>query len=95
MRSADFKYRVRVDVNKVAAPNDSENKYVMAIYNLASGDRGGDEPIELQHSNSGYVWIDGGFGVAHNTDVMHPFTIRNSNKDVIFTITLNPIVDEL
>jgi hypothetical protein len=94
VRSADFKTRVRVTLGK--APEDgSGNPYQIEIWNLASGDRGGDEPIELNHSGSGYIWIDGGMMVAHYTDVLHPFVIRNANKEPVFTITLNPAVNEL
>ena len=54
LRSADFKTRVYVEVSK---SEDPSNPYLLAIYNLSHGDRNGDEPIELQHSNSGYIWI--------------------------------------
>ena len=57
IRTSDFKTRVRLDF---AQSSESSNPYVLAFYNLASGDRDGDDPLELQHSNSGYIWIDGG-----------------------------------
>ena len=93
LRSSDFENRVRIEVSNTN--EGSGNPYLITAYNLACGDRGGDSPIELQHSNSGYIWIDGCKKVGHFTDVMHPFTFRSSDKEMIFTITLHPVADEL
>jgi hypothetical protein len=92
IRTADFKTRVRLDF---AQSSEAGNPYVLAFYNLASGDRDGDDPLELQHSNSGFIWIDGGKRVAHNTDINHPFVVRDVDKKILFTITLQPNDDEL
>jgi hypothetical protein len=92
LRSSDFKTRVRVEVTQ--SKDSPGNPYLVSFFNLASGDRGGDEPVELQHSNSGYIWVDGGKKVAHNTDVNHPFVIRNAEKQIVFTFTLNPKTNE-
>ena len=95
LRSSDFKTRVRVEISRASQDEANGNGYSISIFNLAAGDRGGDQPLELQHSTSGYIWIDGGMAVSHFTDVMHPFVIRNVDKTVIMTITLNPLEKDL
>lgn len=95
LRSSDFKTRVRVEISKAPEEEANGNSYSISIFNLAAGDRGGDQPIELQHSTSGFIWIDGGMAVSHFTDVMHPFVIRNVDKTVVMTITLNPTEKDL
>lgn len=96
IRSQDFNTRVRVDFTANNATDaEAVHPYSISFYNLAIGDRGGDKPVELQHSGSGYIWIDGGHVITHVTDRDHPFTIRNTNKDVVFTVTLFEENDEL
>jgi hypothetical protein len=51
-RSADLRTRVRVEFSQ---SDDKTRPYTIAFYNLAYGDRNGDVPIELKHSNSGFV----------------------------------------
>ena len=95
IRSADFLTRVRVDFAENADKTDNDRPYSIAFYNLAVGDRGGDKPIELQHGDSGYIWIDGGESVTHATDAYHTFTIRNADKDTFFSVTIENLNDEL
>ena len=95
LRSSDFKTRVRVEIEKASKDEANGNNFAISIFNLAAGDRGGDQPLEVQHSNTGYVWVDGGMAIAHFTDVYHPYVIRNAEKEVVFTITLHPTEKEL
>ena len=52
--------------------------------------------IELKHSNSGYMWIEGTHAVTHDTDVNHIFEIRDSKKRPLIHISVShPIKGEL
>lgn len=96
LRSADLKTRVRVEVNAALDEISSGgNPYILSIFNMAFADRPESSPVELQHSNSGYIWIEGGHVVSHNTDVNHPFVVRDTQKQDVFTITLNFLDNEL
>ena len=96
LRSGDLRTRVKVEVNAAQDEISSGgNPYVISIFNMAYADRPESSPVELQHSNSGYIWIEGGHVVSHNTDVNHPFIVRDSKKQVAFTITLNFLDNEL
>jgi hypothetical protein len=88
LKSADFKTRVLVEF--LSSPDEPGNPYRMSFYNLALGDRTGDDPVELKHSNSGYIWIEGGHMVSHFTSENHPFTIFDVKKHPVFTVTLQP-----
>ena len=61
IRSSDLKIRVLLDF--VASPEEEAkttgNLYQLTFWNLAWGDREGDAPIELQHSETDFAWIDG------------------------------------
>ena len=90
IRSADLQTRIRIEIHAAADEISSGgNPYVISMFNMAYADRPELNPVELQHSNSGYIWIEGGHVVSHNTDVNHPFIIRNTKKQVVFTATLN------
>jgi hypothetical protein len=56
-RSTDLKTRVRVDIRP---SYDEVRPYQLSFYNLAAGDRHGSAPVELQHGDSGYIWIEEG-----------------------------------
>lgn len=92
-RGADLSTRVLV--NFTSSDEDPERPYVIGFYNLALGDRPGDKPIELKHSDSGFIWIDGGHLVAHTTAAFHTFTIRNTDKEDVFSVTLQEDNEEL
>lgn len=93
-RSQDFHTRVLVKFH--AAPEEPDNPYRMSFFNLAFGDRGGDKSVELKHSTSGFIWIEGGHVVSHYTGENHIFTIRNGAlKDVFSVKLLPPRHDEL
>lgn len=72
------------------APNEKVNKYKLSFYNLAYGDRGGEKPVELKHSNSGYIWIEGGHHVTHWTSENHPFTFYDVNKKIVYSVKVRP-----
>ena len=95
LRSADMLTRMRIDFGKNPNATDTHRPFAISFYNLAYGDRGGDKPIELQHGASGYVWIDGGSAVKHATAPDHKFTVRNSQKSIFFSVTLEEKKDEL
>lgn len=59
IRSSDLVNRLLVTV-AATEQEDMERPYSISIVNLAYGDREfGNKPVELQHGQSGYIWIDG------------------------------------
>ena len=128
IRSSDLQTRMRLEFHPAEDPIASNNNpYILSLYNMAHFDRRAD-PVELQHSNSGYIWIErnhfltwyfawfipvsyssnqqvtfyfspchfkAGNVVTHNTDVNHVFTLRNTNKMPVFSVTLNYFDQEL
>lgn len=42
----------------------------------------------------GYLWIDGGHHVSHLTGPVHKFTVRDSNREDVFTVSLAPAPEE-
>lgn len=95
IKSSDFKTRVRVDFTDESAEKP-EQPFGLSFHNLVLNDRHSNEPVELKHSTSGYVWIDPGHVVAHYTAENHPFTIYDSDKKEIFTVVVaHPVKDEL
>lgn len=92
-RSSDLVTRVLVTFG--ASQNDPLRPYTLGFHNLASGDRGGDKPVELKHGGSGWIWIDGGSSQTHTTDAGHRFTIFDTQKAIVFSVTLLPHNDEL
>lgn len=92
-RSDDMITRIRVDVR--ASTDDPKFPYQITFHNLHVGDRGGNKPIELQHGNSGYIWIDGGHSVSHLTAHGHVFNIRDVQKSLIASINLWDLKPEL
>lgn len=88
LRSADLTTRMRVtiDQNKAADP---DRPFTLSFVNLSVEDRHGPFPLELQHSNAGYVWVDPGNVVEHVTAQNHIFTIRDKTKRPVFSVTIN------
>ena len=96
IRSGDLRTRARVEVRAALDEFSSGgNPYILSIFNMAFADRPESSPVELQHSNSGYIWIEGGHVVSHNTDLNHPFVIRDYQKQIVFSVTLNFMDNEL
>lgn len=88
-------FRTRINVYFVDERDTSlDTPYSMSFHNLASGDRGGSVPVELKHSTSGYIWIEGGQHVSHFTAERHPFTIYDNHKNEIFTVSIMPPAKE-
>jgi hypothetical protein len=59
VRSSDLVNRLLVTVS-ATEQGDVERPYFISIVNLAFGDREfGNKPVELQHGDSGFIWIDG------------------------------------
>ena len=86
-RAADMRNRVRVHIDQnMDAVGTQYRPYQLTFYNLAYGDRDGDYPIELQHGQSGYLWLEGSHYVAHNTNSGHKFTIRDANHMELFSV---------
>lgn len=80
--------RVLVDFHQSPPDNIDTYPYQVTFYNLAIGDRNGDKPIELKHGESGYLWIEGGHHASHLTGPIHKFTIRDHNREDVFSISL-------
>jgi len=97
VRGSDFKFRVKVIVTENTDKKTEGDKivhpYEFTIKNIAF--RG--DPVELKHSSSGFIWIEGGKQVTHMTDPFHEFTLRDGEKDELLSIVLKPSVnhDEL
>ena len=90
-RAADMRSRVRVHIDRNLDPDpvgSTKRPYQLTFYNLAYGDRDGDYPVELQHGQSGYLWLEGSHYVAHNTMAGHKFTIRDANHQDLFSVLL-------
>lgn len=88
IRSADMTSRMRVTIGE-NTQNDPERPYTLAFVNLSVEDRQGPFPLELQHSNAGYVWVDPGDVVEHVTAQNHIFTVRDKSKRAVFSVTIN------
>ena len=86
IRSADLSTRIRVnfDLNE-----DPDRPFSLGIVNLSVDDRHGPFPVELQHSNSGFVWVDPGEVVTHMTAENHVFTVRDKSKHEVFSVTVH------
>ena len=98
IRSADLTSRMRVTIgfNDKGGKLDKDRPYTISFVNLSVEDRHGPFPLELQHSNAGYVWIDPSEVVEHITGPNHIFTVRDKQKQAIFSVIVNgPVAKEL
>jgi hypothetical protein len=95
LRSSDLRTRVRVVIKANPDKKDKKRPFALSFYNLAYGDRGRAVPVELQHSKSGFIWIDGGHVVTHVTDFHHVFTIRDGEKNMVFSIAVQEVEKDL
>lgn len=85
VRTADFQTRIRVNIEQ--GPS-REHPYKITFINLSADN---DLPqVELRHSTSGFVWIEGTEHVVHNTALHHPFDIRNSKREPVMRFILRP-----
>lgn len=89
IRSADLTTRMRVSISFNKNHEDRERPFTISLVNLSIEDRSGPYPVELQHSDAGYVWIDPTDVVEHITGQNHIFTIRDKTKSPVFSVTIN------
>jgi len=93
LRSADMSTRVRVTVN--LSPHDEpERKYTLKIVNLAMEDRSGPYPVEVKHSDGGFLWVEPSEFMEHTTGENHPFEVRDRGNNPVFTITIRGHSDD-
>jgi hypothetical protein len=85
IRSADFLTRIRVHIE---ASDDKSGKrpYKITFINLSADNE--NAAVELKHSNSGYVWIDGTQYVSHDTALDHMFEIRDAIRTPVIRLWL-------
>ena len=89
VRGSDFTSRIRVTININQDQETMDNhEYTMRIVNLAGEDRSGPYPIELKHSDAGYIWIEPLEYIEHLTGANHPFTLYDKDKAELFTVTI-------
>jgi hypothetical protein len=93
LESSDFRNRIVVEVTE-NPNNDKERPYNVRFYNIGRI-RNDFAPIELVHGSSGYVWIEPGQYVTHNTGVRVPFTLRDNNKEPIVRVEINEYTPDL
>ena len=94
IRSADMTTRARITVN-LSSADDADRKYTLKIVNLAMEDRSGPYPLEVKHSDSGFLWIDPSEYMEHQTGENHPFEVRDRAHNPVFRITIRGHKDEL
>lgn len=86
IRSADFRIRIRVIVEQ---GQSAQRPFKLTFINLSADDE--DPQVELKHSSSGYVWIEGTEHVSHDTALHHPFDIRDNRRVPIMRFILRPL----
>jgi hypothetical protein len=96
LRSSDFTTRVRVTFALNPNPDEAaERPYVLRFVNLAMEDRDGPHPLELKHSDAGFIWIDPMEYVEHITDHNHVFEIRDKLHEAVFQVSIRDGSEEL
>jgi len=88
IRSSDLTSRIRVTISKNNG-KDRERPFTISLVNMAIEDRNGPFPLEVQHSNAGYIWVDPGDVVEHITGPNHIFTVRDKTKKSVFSVSIN------
>jgi hypothetical protein len=95
IRSSDMRSRLMITFERNQdAETSAKRPFLLTFANLAYGDRGGDQPLELQHGKSGYIWLEGGHYVAHSTGPGHRFVFRDVNKEEMLTVVLFEMEDK-
>merc|ERR1712028_303960 len=89
LRSSDFKFRVRLTIRDRVAKDPDALAFRLTMHNLNHDGNPG-SAVELQHGNSGFIWIESGNEVTHTTDAHHHFILRDANKAEIADIVLMP-----
>lgn len=89
IRSSDFSSRVRVSFKMNPDATEAiDRPFTLRFVNLAMEDRSGPFPVELKHSNAGYIWIDPMEYVEHITHINHEFEIRDRNHEPVFIVSI-------
>jgi hypothetical protein len=96
LRASDFSTRVRVTFTMNPDPQEAvERPYTLRFVNLAMEDRDGPHPLELKHSDAGYIWIDPMEYVEHITAHNHVFEIRDKEHTAVFQVSIRDGSEEL
>jgi hypothetical protein len=94
LESADFRNRMVIEVTKNADSADKDRPFNIRFYNVGLN-RDDFAPLELEHGTSGYVWIEPGQYITHNTAIRVPFTLRDNNKNPLVSAELFTFEPEL
>jgi hypothetical protein len=87
LRSSDFSTRARVTVT-LNSNDDEDRLFSLKIVNLAMEDRNGPYPIEVKHSDGGYLWVEPAEYMEHATGENHPFEVRDRKHNPMFSISI-------
>jgi hypothetical protein len=87
VRSADMAFRAKITVYDNTGRDRDNHPFKIAFKNLMLEAPG--KSIELKHSNSGFLWIEPGDEVTHNTDVNHEFELRDLEHDRVIAVRLD------
>ncbi|KAJ1447641.1 hypothetical protein M885DRAFT_542083 [Pelagophyceae sp. CCMP2097] len=71
-RSGDMKWRARVSFYQ---HDDEDQPYKVSIHNIMTED--GAEPIELQHHDEAFIWIDPSHHMTHSAAGGNAFSLRD------------------
>lgn len=94
VETSDFRNRLVIEVTSNTDNEDQERPFNIRFYNIGLN-RNDFAPLELEHGTSGYVWVEPGQYVTHNTAVRVPFTLRDSNHVPVITTELFTYEPEL
>lgn len=91
-RSGDFYNRIRITIG-MNRNFETARPFAITFANMNNlNDRDAGFPMEIQHSNGGYFWLEPGSIVKHITAENHIFTIRDADNQCIFRIVIKGIV---
>jgi hypothetical protein len=87
IRSSDLRHRLMIMVDNNSVP-DNNSPFTIFMSVLGGFDRELNHPVELQHSPKDFIWIEQGKSLGHFTDEGHIFTLRDKNKDILFSVRI-------
>ena len=93
LRSSDFSTRIRLTVGTNPDDSDAERPFTLKIVNLAMEDRNGPYPVEVKHSDGGYLWVEPAEFMEHITGQNHPFEVRDRKHNAMFSVTVHGYSD--
>merc|ERR1712032_56387 len=100
-RSTDVKYRMKVTVYNKKAAEELHKETLETFSNfphqitLKNLHYETGEPVEIQHSEKDYTWLEPGKENTQNTEGGHNFTIRSKDKSALLQVLLDAEDDEL